>query len=141
MPAETSRAICSLIFGGVFERLPKLRFAFAHGGGGFSGTVGRVEHGFKARPDLVATDNKVNPREYLGKFWVDTAVFDPNFLRYIIRLYGSDKVCIGSDYPFPLGEWIPGGLVESMDFGTKTRANLMYKSALAWLGKKEADFK
>ena len=141
MPAETSRAICSLIFGGVFERLPNLRVAFAHGGGAFSGTVGRVEHGFTSRPDLVATDNLVNPRDYLGKFWVDTAVFDQNFLKYIVGLYGSEKICVGSDYPFPLGEAIPGGLVESIpDFDSETRANLMYRSALAWLGRKQEDF-
>ena len=57
MPAETSRAICSMIFGGVFERLPNLRVCFAHCGGSFAGTVGRIEHGFNCRPDLVAIDN------------------------------------------------------------------------------------
>jgi aminocarboxymuconate-semialdehyde decarboxylase len=54
MPAETSRAICSMIFGGVFERLPNLRVCFAHGGGSFPITVGRIEHGFNVRPDLCA---------------------------------------------------------------------------------------
>lgn len=54
MPAETSRAICSFIFGGVFERLPKLRVAFAHGGGSFPSTIGRIQHGFDVRPDLCA---------------------------------------------------------------------------------------
>lgn len=62
MPAETSFAICSLIFGGVFERLPKLKVAFAHGGGSYPGTIGRIEHGFHCRPDLVACDNAINPR-------------------------------------------------------------------------------
>jgi len=68
MPAETSLAICSMIFGGIFERLPKLKVAFAHGGGSFPATIGRIEHGFNVRPDLVAIDNPVNPRNYLGKF-------------------------------------------------------------------------
>ena len=76
MPAETSRAICSIIFGGVLEQFPKLRIAFAHGGGSFAFTLGRIEHGFKARPDLVAVDNAVNPRDYIGKFWVDSLVHD-----------------------------------------------------------------
>jgi aminocarboxymuconate-semialdehyde decarboxylase len=58
MPAETSRAICSMIFGGVFEQFPKLRVAFAHGGGSFPLTIGRIEHGFNVRPDLCAIDNK-----------------------------------------------------------------------------------
>ncbi|GAB1398209.1 hypothetical protein MASR1M65_29890 [Saprospiraceae bacterium] len=61
MPAETSLAICSMIFGGIFEKFPKLRVAFAHGGGSFPASIGRIEHGFNMRPDLVAVDNKVNP--------------------------------------------------------------------------------
>ena len=69
MPAETSLAICSMIFGGIFERLPNLRVAFAHGGGSFPGTIGRIEHGFHVRPDLVAADNVINPKEYLDKFY------------------------------------------------------------------------
>ena len=74
MPAETTVAISSMIFGGVLERLPKLRVAFAHGGGSFPATIGRIEHGFDVRPDLCAVDNNVNPREYLGKFWIDSLV-------------------------------------------------------------------
>lgn len=57
MPAQTSLAICSMIFGGVLERLPELRVAFAHAGGSFPATIGRIEHGFNCRPDLVAVDN------------------------------------------------------------------------------------
>ena len=76
MPAECTLAICSMIFGGVFERLPKLRVAFAHGGGSFAATLGRIDHGFQARPDLCAVDNKVAPREYAGRFYVDSLVHD-----------------------------------------------------------------
>jgi aminocarboxymuconate-semialdehyde decarboxylase len=71
MPAETSLAICSMIFGGVFERLPRLRVCFAHGGGSFVGTFGRIRHGWAVRPDLVAIDNPHDPAQYLGRFWVD----------------------------------------------------------------------
>lgn len=140
MPAEESRAICSMIFGGVFERLPNLRVAFAHGGGAFPGTIGRIEHGFNSRPDLVAVHNPVNPREYIGKFWVDAAVFDEDFLRYIIHFYGSNRICLGSDYPFPLGEWVPGAMIEGMDLAAGVKNDLLYKSALSWMGKTEADF-
>src|SRR5947209_8007331 len=62
MPAETCLAICSVIFGGVLERLPRLRIAFAHGGGSFAGTIGRIEHGFQPRADLCANDTKTSPR-------------------------------------------------------------------------------
>ncbi len=135
MPAETSRAICSMIFGGIFEKLPKLKVAFAHGGGSFPLTIGRIEHGFISRPDLCAIDNPVNPRNYLGKFYVDSLVHDANALRYLIQLFGANKIALGSDYPFPLGEQIPGTLIESMpnlDYAAKEW--LLYKSACNWLG-------
>ena len=136
MPAETSRAICSLIFGGVMEKYPKLRIAFAHGGGSFPATVGRVEHGFKVRPDLCAIDNPVNPREYLGKFWVDSLVHDEDAFHLLHKVVGSDKICCGSDYPFPLGEHRPGELIESLNLGKETEEKFLVSNALAWLGMK-----
>lgn len=137
MPAETSRAICSMIFGGVFERLPNLKVCFSHGGGSFPGTIGRIEHGFNMRPDLVAVDNERNPREYCGHFWVDSIVFDQRQLQLILELFGSDRVCLGSDYPFPLGELDTGSLIESVELDERTRQNLFQNSALEWLGIEE----
>jgi aminocarboxymuconate-semialdehyde decarboxylase len=135
MPAETCLAICSMIFGGVFERLPKLRVAFAHGGGSFPVTIGRIEHGFNARPDLCAVDNEVNPREYLGKFYLDSLVHDPVILQYLIDLVGENRIALGSDYPFPLGETEPGKLIESMaDLSEATKVRLLGGTALEWLG-------
>ncbi len=134
MPAETSRAICSMIFGGVFERFPKLRVAFAHGGGSFPFTIGRIEHGFNVRPDLVAIDNNVNPRHYLGKFWLDTLVHDEDALRYVMSLVGENKICLGSDYPFPLGEHHPGKMIEDMELLKETKEMLLYKNGKDWLG-------
>jgi aminocarboxymuconate-semialdehyde decarboxylase len=136
MPAETSLAICSLIFGGVFERLPKLRWCFAHGGGSFAATVGRVEQGFFSRPDLCAVDCTVNPRKYLGKFHVDSLVHDTHSLRLLLKVFGEDCVALGSDYPFPLGEAVPGSHIESLDKMTKkTRKKLLMDNALKFLGR------
>jgi aminocarboxymuconate-semialdehyde decarboxylase len=135
MPAETSRAICSMIFGGIFERFPKLKVAFAHGGGSFPSTIGRIEHGFNVRPDLCAVDNGKNPRDYIGKFWIDSLVHDPKALDYILDIMGHDHVCLGSDYPFPLGEHHPGLLVESMNYSKDLKEKLLYKNAMDWLGK------
>lgn len=135
MPAETSLAICSMIFGGVFERLKKLKVCFSHGGGSFPFTIGRIEHGFNVRPDLVAVDNKINPKEYLGKFYLDSLVHDKNALKYIIDLMGEDKVALGSDYPFPLGEHHPGRLIESMsELSKDTKEKLLWKNATEFLG-------
>jgi len=137
MPAEVSLAICSMIFGGVFERLPKLRVAFAHGGGSFPATIGRIEHGFKVRPDLCAVENKASPRSYLGRFYLDSLVHDPDMLRYLINLVGEEKIALGSDYPFPLGEAEPGKLIASMpDLSESTKRRLFNGTALEWLGRK-----
>ncbi|MBK8611633.1 MAG: amidohydrolase [Chitinophagaceae bacterium] len=133
MPGETSRAICSMIFGGVFEKFPNLKVAFAHGGGSFPITIGRIEHGFNVRPDLVAIDNPINPRDYIGKFWIDSLVHDPMAMKFIIGLMGEDKICLGSDYPFPLGEQHPGKLIADMNFTKELTEKLLYKNAHNWL--------
>lgn len=141
MPAESSLAICSLIFGGVMERLPKLRFAFAHGGGSFPSTIKRIQHGFEVRPDLCAVDNKISPIEYLGKFWVDSLTHDPVMLKYLIDLMGVDKVVFGTDYPFPLGELEPGKLIEQVsDFTPEVQTQLLSTNALSWLNLKKEMF-
>ncbi len=134
MPAETSLAICSMIFGGVLERFPKLKVCFAHGGGSFPFTIGRIEHGFNVRPDLVAIDNNINPREYLGRFWIDSLVHDSKALRFIVDLAGEEKVALGSDYPFPLGEHLPGKLIEeTFGFNTEIGEKLLWKNAAEFL--------
>lgn len=137
MPAETSRAICSLIFSGVLEKCKNLRVCFAHGGGSFPATLGRIEHGFAVRPDLCAADNQCNPRDYLGKIWFDSLVHDPLMLNYLVNLAGAEKVALGTDYPFPLGELEPGKLIESSDFDTKIKAELLHGAALNWLNLKK----
>ncbi len=134
MPAETSLALCSMIFGGVFEKFPKLRVAFAHGGGAFPGSYGRIKHGYEVRPDLVAIDNPHHPDKYLGQFWVDTLVHDIDMLDKLISLFGIDKVALGSDYPFPLGELTPGKLIADSGYDDDEKSWLNYRSAEAWLG-------
>lgn len=140
MPAETSLAICSMIFGGVFERLPKLKVAFAHGGGSFPSSIGRIEHGFNVRPDLVAVDNNVNPREYLDRFYLDTLVHDPLMLDFLMQVMGPKQLALGTDYPFPLGELEPGKLIGSMPYTDEIKERLLHGTALEWLGLKKELF-
>ncbi len=140
MPAETSRAACSMIFGGVLERLPALRVCFSHAGGSFLPTLGRIEHGFNCRPDLVAIDNEVNPRNYLGKFWVDSITHDIDALKYILQLQGSKRVCLGSDYPFPLGDLEIGKFIEESDIPIQAIEDMFSTATLEWLGLEKAYF-
>jgi len=140
MPAETSLAICSMIFGGVFERFPKLRVGFAHGGGAFPFTIGRIERAFHVRPDLVAVENNTNPRKYLAhdnapaRFYVDSLVHDADALRVLLKLFDAQRVALGSDYPFPLGETKPGQLIESMKLSAEEKAQLFSETAREFLG-------
>jgi len=145
MPAETSLAICSMIFGGVFERFPKLRVAFAHGGGAFPFTIGRIEHAFHVRPDLISMENKTNPRKYLARadkqkitparFYVDSLVHDAGALRMLLNLFGAERVALGSDYPFPLGEAHPGKLIESIkELSSQEKMRLLSGTAREFLG-------
>ena len=139
MPAETTRAICSMIFGGIFERLPKLRVNFAHAGGSFLTTIGRIQHGFDCRPDLVAIDNNVSPKNYLGKFWIDSVTHDPMMLDYVLKLVGSKKITLGSDYPFPLGDLEIGKYIVDMDLPEAVKEDIYCNAALEWLDIQKKD--
>ncbi|HBR56052.1 MAG TPA: 2-amino-3-carboxymuconate-6-semialdehyde decarboxylase [Blastocatellia bacterium] len=133
MPAEVSRAICSLIFSGTLEKCLDLRICFAHGGGAFPATLGRIDHGFKVRPDLCAVDNPFSPRKYLSRMYFDSLVHEAAKLDYLVRLVGADQVALGSDYPFPLGEAVPGTLIESMPYDEEIKSMLLYGAAQNWL--------
>lgn len=140
MPAETSRAVCSMIFSGVFEKFPQLRVCFCHAGGSFFATLGRIDHGFDSRPDLCAIDNHIRPSEYLNKFWVDSITHDLETLEFILKKQNSNKICLGSDYPFPLGDLEIGKFIEDSHLSQETKENILYKSTIDWLNLDEKDF-
>jgi aminocarboxymuconate-semialdehyde decarboxylase len=120
-----------MIFGGVFERFHSLRVAFAHGGGAFPFLIGRVDHAFHVRPDVVAPENRTSPRQYLAhdgtpaRFYVDSHVHDADALRLLLKLFGAERIAFGSDYPFSLGETSPGKLIDSMNLPEKQKGHLL----------------
>jgi len=142
MPAEVSRAICSMIFGGIFDKFPKLKVLFAHSGGSFLGTLGRIDHGFRSRPDLCGINILDAPSKYLDKFYIDSITHDPKALNYAIKLMGVNRIALGSDYPFPLGELDTGKMIEQEmpELSDSDRKRLAYGTALEWLGIKEDYF-
>lgn len=115
MPAETHLAILSLVLSGGFERLPReLKICFTHGGGNFAGQLGRVDNAWRRR-DIVRADCPNPPSSYVDRFSVDSAVFSTDALRHLVAVMGEDRVMLGSDYPFPLGELEPGSVVDESD--------------------------
>lgn len=140
MPAETSRAIVSLLMGGVLERYPRLRLAFAHGGGSFPATLGRINHGFEVRPDLCQIETSTPPGEFVDKLYFDSLVHDPLALRFLVDRIGANRVALGTDYPFPLGEHRPGKLIEESGLDPETKERLLSGTALEWLNRRREDY-
>eukprot|EP00298_Acanthocystis_sp_HF-20_P010848 c19084_g1_i1.p2 GENE.c19084_g1_i1~~c19084_g1_i1.p2 ORF type:complete len:358 (+),score=117.86 c19084_g1_i1:71-1144(+) len=138
MPAETCLAICSMIFSDIFQKLPNLRVCFAHAGGSFPATIGRIQHGYDCRPDLCAKQTTTSPKQQLGKFWVDSLAHDKDSLELVVKVIGKNRICLGSDYPFPLGECYPlkkpGDLISYSDFTDEEKYLLFETNALEWLG-------
>lgn len=151
MPAETCLCAMHVMMSGMLDEFPRLRMCFAHGGGSLAGTIGRIEHGFHARPDLCQNRTKVPPKAWLrtlqpasplgstggrpARFYVDSLVHDADALRTLMRTFGPERIALGSDYPFPLGEDRPGELIESMhDLTQAAKSQMLYKTALEFLG-------
>lgn len=151
MPAETCLALVGVLMSGMLTELPQLRIGFAHGGGSFAGTIGRIEHGFHARPDLCQTHTTLSPRDHLRtpsfdlasparpptrttRFFVDSLMHDEASLRLLIQLIGPERIMLGSDYPFPLGEERPGELIRSMNLEPSVKQHMLLDTARAFLG-------
>ena len=134
MPAETQLGIVSMILGGAFDRLPEnLRLCFAHGGGSFAFLLGRLDNAWRRR-DIVRGKSKDVPSSYLHRFSVDSAVFDATALRFLADVMGEDRVMLGSDYPFPLGEEVVGELIRTAaGFSDAAKSKLLGGNAQRFL--------
>ncbi|MBR7964571.1 amidohydrolase [Burkholderia vietnamiensis] len=135
MPAETHLSILSLILSGAFERIPRsLKLCFAHGGGSFAFLLGRVDNAWRER-DIVREDCPHPPSSYVNRFAVDSAVFDPHALRLLVDVMGEDRVLLGSDYPYPLGERRAGSLIDChAELSEHTKRRLLGENAAQFFG-------
>ena len=100
-PFDTAVAAANLIFSGHLDRFPKLNICLPHAGGALPYLIGRLNHGWKVRPECRAL--KQPPSSYLRRFTYDTISHAPESLRYLIELVGADRVMLGSDYCFDMG--------------------------------------
>jgi aminocarboxymuconate-semialdehyde decarboxylase len=112
-PLDTTIAVSHLIFDGVLARHPNIKFIAAHGGGYVAHYWARMDHAWRARPDCRTVIDQA-PSSYLRRFYVDTMVFDPAMLRHLVDLFGAERVLLGTDYPYDMGEENPRGLVASV---------------------------
>ncbi len=133
MPAETQLSLVALILSGAFDRLPEnLRICFAHGGGSFAFLLGRLENAWHHHP-VARGECEHPPSYYLNRFYVDSAVFDQRTLQFLVETMGADRVVLGSDYPFPLGEEHVGSLIRQSNLSQEAKAQLLGANAIRFL--------
>lgn len=135
MAAETQLGILPLMLSGAFERLPRsLRLCFCHGGGSFAYLLGRADNAWHHRV-LVRADSPRPPSAYVDRISVDSAVFDPRALRLLVEVMGVERVMLGTDFPFPLGEQEPGAVVRACpELDEPGREAILGGNAAAFLG-------
>lgn len=139
MPAETQLGIVAMILGGAFDKLPAaLKICFAHGGGSFAFLLGRLENAWQHHP-VAHGICALPPSRYLDRFSVDSAVFDARALQFLVDTMGVDRVMLGSDYPFPLGEHPMGAVIRSSHLAPREKARLLGENAAEFFGFKKPE--
>jgi len=131
-PADSALAAARLILGGVLERLPRLRICFAHGGGGFPAVLGRLDHGHRVRPEprrFIAEP----PSRYAKCLYFDTLTHDPKLLAFNLEKFGSQRIMVGSDYPFDMGVEHPLAQLEGVALTDEDVDNITHKTARRFL--------
>jgi aminocarboxymuconate-semialdehyde decarboxylase len=126
MPAETHLALLSLILSNSFEKLPKnLKICFAHSGGNFIWQLGRVDNAWHKR-DLVRLDSEYPPSHYIDRFYVDSLIFNVDAMKLLIKKMTINKILIGTDYPFPLGDLNPKKIIDDLDHISLKEKNMIF---------------
>jgi aminocarboxymuconate-semialdehyde decarboxylase len=134
MPAETQLGIVAMILGGAFDKLPpNLRICFAHGGGSFAFLLGRLQNAWQHHP-VAHGVCQFPPAQYVDRFYVDSAVFDTRALEFLVGTMGTERVMLGSDYPFPLGEHVIGSLIRGSNLSADAKLKLLGGNAEGFLG-------
>jgi aminocarboxymuconate-semialdehyde decarboxylase len=133
MPAETQLSVVALILSGAFDRLPRtLRICFAHGGGSFAYLLGRLENAWQHHP-VARGECEHPPSHYVDRFYVDSAVFDQRALQLLVATMGANRIMLGSDYPFPLGEEHIGSLVRTSNLSPANKGKILGSNAERFL--------
>ncbi len=133
-PAEETVAAAHLIYGGVLERHPGLRVCLTHGGGFLPYQIGRQDRGFESVSRLTRRNLSVAPSSLLRRFYYDSVVHSPEALRFLVERVGGDRVVLGSDYPFPMGDPEPVVTVRKTELGEELTHAILSENARAARG-------
>jgi len=119
-PLETMVAATRMIFSGLFEEHPDLKLVLLHGGGYLPFYSSRADHTWEVRPETKVGIPDHSPSHYMRKLFYDTMVFQPLYLAHLVEVVGADRVMLGTDFPFDMGETDPIGLIDATDSLTET---------------------
>ncbi len=133
-PAEETVAAAHLIYGGVLERHRDLKVCLTHGGGFLPYQIGRQDRGFEAVAKLTRPNLSAPPSSLLRRFYYDTVVHGVEALRFLVERVGEDRVVLGSDFPFPMGDPEPLVTVRKAALGEDSTRAILGANALAALG-------
>jgi aminocarboxymuconate-semialdehyde decarboxylase len=109
---DTTTAIARMIYAGHFTKYNGMKMVLSHGGGALPYVLGRMNRNYLMHKD----DGYADPIEQMQKLYYDTVLFDPRTLRFLVELFGAEKVMLGSDYPFPIGDMTPCKIVHDAGF-------------------------
>jgi aminocarboxymuconate-semialdehyde decarboxylase len=132
-PTDTSLAFAKLIFGGVLERFPRLKFLLAHAGGFLPYTWGRLERGYRIQDSTTSKISKP-PSEYVKLLHFDTITHSAMALEYLVANFGAEKVLLGSDYPYDMGDPEPVQSLHRTKVGANELAAISHANAQRLLG-------
>jgi aminocarboxymuconate-semialdehyde decarboxylase len=104
---DSTVTLARLLYAGIPARYPGARIVAAHGGGALPYVLGRL-----ARNHVINPAGTADPLESFAELYFDSVVFDPAVLEFLVAKAGPDRVLLGSDYPFPIGDLAPRDVVE-----------------------------
>lgn len=114
-PLETMVSVTRMIFSGLFEEHPGIKLVLLHGGGYLPFYCSRADHTWEVRPETRVKIPDRPPSDYMKMLYYDTMVFQPLYLRHLVEVVGADRVMLGTDFPFDMGETDPVGLVDATE--------------------------
>jgi aminocarboxymuconate-semialdehyde decarboxylase len=130
-PMETAVTAAHMVMAGVMESHPRLKVILAHAGGAVLALRGRLRHSHSFQPQARAVLRE-NPDESLNRFYYDTLTHDPQLLQSLIDYVGAERVLVGSDYPFDMGDDHPADIVRRLKLDNE--AYILHDNAVKLLG-------
>lgn len=127
-PYDTTIAAVNLIFSGFMEKYPNLKICLAHGGGYLPYQIGRLQHGYQVRNET-KIHNATDPNTTINRFYFDTITFEPKAVEYLVNLVGSEKIMLGSDFPFDMGDEQGVQMIKSMNISETDKSNILHHTA------------